>query len=238
MYSAGHARLQHIPLETHMRNHTQVSIAASASHVYVALRSSRGIAVFARDVSTGLLTVQESKGYWTAWANANAWGRPTDITASSYPLLGLSAIALSTDTNTLYAVNMLDDTLVVFGINAATGALSSPRQIIKDDEQFAGRDVDGLRGAAGLSLTSDSIYVAGWGDKAVSVFGRDGAGAVTRFVDRVKNGERLFDTFAQHNIAYDEVIDEALITAANPEYDVSSMHSKRAGTCTYMLSYV
>jgi hypothetical protein len=205
---------------SHVHCPPQVSLAVSPTHVYVGLRSSRGIAVFARNAQTGLLIVQEAKGYWTPFAEANAWGKPTNMSASSFPLLGLSAMVLSSDARTLYAVSMLDDTLVVLDV-ATSGEITSLRQVIKDGAGFAGRSVDGLGGAAGLTLTSDSVYVTGWGDKAVCVFTKDSSGSVTKFVDRIKGGERLFDSFPQHDIVYDELIQDGNMDVNDTAYDVS-----------------
>ncbi len=155
---------------------------------------------------------------------------PADITASSFPLLGLSAMVLSSDARTLYVVSMLDDALVVFNVAVAGGI--TQRQVIVDGTKLNGRDVDGLGGAAGLTLTSDSVYVTGWGDKAVSVFTMDAeTGDVATFVDRIKGGERLFDTFPQHDIANDEVITDGNVTANYTLYDVSLCVCEREYVC-------
>ena len=99
-------------------------------------------------------------------------------------LAGVTHAAWSPDGNFLYAVANDDNTLIQF-IPDLDGSLTFG-QVLRDGVG----GVDGLDGAIAVAVSPDGdhVYVAGFVDDAVAVFGRDGGSGELTFVETVTNG--------------------------------------------------
>jgi uncharacterized repeat protein (TIGR01451 family) len=132
-----------------------VAVSPDGAHVYVAGETDDAVAVFSRNATSGLLTFVEAR---------------KDGLGGVDGLNGARALALSDDGHHLYVVGSVDNAVAVFSRNATTGALTFV------EAKFDGvGGIDGLAGAAGVSLSPDGehLYVAGEGDSAVAVLARN-----------------------------------------------------------------
>ncbi len=190
-------------------------------HVYVAGSGDDAVAVFARDSKTGKLTFVEAQkdpsldgidaitvspdGLQVVTANANSDSLTVfnrDPTTGRLSLLqtltngmegvqGLDAasdVLFSPDNKQLYATaGGTDNTLSVFRASPTDHQLSSI-QLFRDGQ--AG--LDGLNGAAGLTLSPDGnyLYVAGTNDNAITMFKRDPVDGKLTFLDMVRNTDK------------------------------------------------
>ena len=139
---------------------TGVIVSPDDRHVYVTSRSTpSGVAVFARDESTGALSFVEAL---------------LDDTAGVDGLRGANDLAMSPDGRSIYVATLLDDSVTAFARDPATGTLSFV------EAHFNGlAGVEGLETATAVSVSPDgrNVYVASFG--AVAVFARDlGSGAL------------------------------------------------------------
>ncbi|KAJ1493708.1 hypothetical protein T484DRAFT_1767746, partial [Baffinella frigidus] len=183
-----------------------VSVAVSpvdGRHVYVASKYSKSISVFDRDPSSGMLRVNPSASYWSAWTASpisdsnppgdgyrtpEAWGSPLD---------GIQSIVVAPDQAYLYAASAMEGAIAVFATDAVTGALTL-QQVVRNAmaNVLDGKTVFGLSGAYGLSLSPDGarLLVSSWHDQAVALFERGGDGVLV-FHDAVTQGERIVTSF-------------------------------------------
>ncbi|MFC3195556.1 beta-propeller fold lactonase family protein [Marinicella sediminis] len=111
--------------------------------------------VYARDQRTGELSLTQTIAADDAGVNG---------------MSGLTAVTLSHDQQNLYAVSNVDDSLVVFDRDTATGVLAYAA-VLTDG---AG-GVNGLGGATDVIISADDkhLYVAGQLDNAIAVFQRN-----------------------------------------------------------------
>jgi 6-phosphogluconolactonase (cycloisomerase 2 family) len=133
------------------------SITVSADHksVYVASVKDKAIAVFSRNLSTGLLEFQQVYS-----------ADQTGIDG----LDGAKAITMSADDRSVYVASWIDNAVVAFLRDPSTGLLTFQQLFTNDDA-----NIDGLDGAYSVTVSADdqSVYVTGFRDNAVAVFGRD-----------------------------------------------------------------
>ncbi len=104
-------------------------------------------------------------------------------TAGANGLQGSEAVRVSADGRTLYVASILDNSVVLFSRDTATGALTFVEQY-KDGVG----GVDGLLAAHFIALSPDqkSVYVAGRGDDAVATFSRNETTGQLTFVQVIK----------------------------------------------------
>jgi len=139
-----------------------------------------GILVFDRDGETGLLG--DSRG---------ASGSAIQLRPPYWPRL-VTAIAMSPDGKNVYATDRDTYSLKVFSRDVDSGVLSaSTEQVFQDNDAgivepnlggFVVRRmegatvVDGLKHAHGVAVSQDgrNVYVAGWSDRSIACFERDG----------------------------------------------------------------
>lgn len=136
-----------------------VALSPDGRHVYVAADTTPAIAVFERDVETGLLALVESE---------------TAIAADP------TSVAVSADGGHVYVATTVPGAVTWFTRDPATGALSNPQSIAAGDP-----GVSGLAGARSVALSPDglNVYVASVGDDAIAVFARNPADGVLTFLD-------------------------------------------------------
>jgi 6-phosphogluconolactonase (cycloisomerase 2 family) len=115
----------------------------------------------------------------------------THTSGGANGLDGPRAVAVSPDGAHVYVASFDDDSLAIFGRDAASGRLA-PTGVLVDG--IGG--VDGLNGPRGIALSPDGahVYVAGSRDDSVAVFTRDPGTGALAFVQRKKNGPGVLDS--------------------------------------------
>ncbi len=149
---------------------TDLALSPDGAHLYTAAANGNAVAAFERDLQTGALSFVAAT---------------RDGVAGVDGLLGVEAVNASPDGAHIYAVSRIDNTLVTFERDAATGTLTF-LGLAKD----AVAGVDGLAGAAGLATSADGafVYAVGELDDAVAVFARDATTGALSFVERKRDG--------------------------------------------------
>src|SRR5207253_9119382 len=147
-----------------------VAVSPDGLHVYVAGRNDNAIAVFERDVASGMLTFVEEQRSGTGGVEG---------------LLGAKSVAVSPDGAQVYAAGCLDDAVAVFGRDATTGKLT-----FVEAQREGAHGITGLAGARAVTLSPDgaNLYVAGTTDDALAVFSRDAATGRLTFVEAQHDG--------------------------------------------------
>lgn len=151
-------------------------VSPDGTSVYVAGRRNDGIAVFARDPATGLLTPQ-APALWTG-----AGGTIPDLDAPS-------ALAISPDGAHLYVTASQSDAVVVLARDPATGALSF---VESKKDGAAGQPLLGfLDNVGAIAVSSDGahVYAGALNDSAITVFVRDELTGALTPVQNVVNGQ-------------------------------------------------
>ena len=147
-----------------------VALSPDGQHVYVASYFSSAIAVFERDLATGLVTyVQQQQ----------------DGVNGVDGLYRAVSVALSPDGKHVYGVGVDDNAVAVFSRDPNTGSLSFV-QTVKDGVG----GVDGLAGAFSVAISPDGAhaYVGGSTDDALAAFSRDANTGTLTFIEREKDG--------------------------------------------------
>ncbi len=103
-------------------------------------------------------------------------------------LYGVSGLAVSPDGGHLYATGQFDDAISVFGRNPTTGALAYVEVLREGDVQGL-LTIEGLDGAESVVVSPDSahVYVAGFNDGAIAVFGRTPATGQLTYMETHKD---------------------------------------------------
>lgn len=157
---------------------SSVVISAGGEHVYVAAPTSKTLATFSRNSSSGQLTFHSCV---SADADGGAADQPT--VAGCVPVRGLDGpvgMALSPDQAHLYVASSSNGSVVVLSRDFATGALSQLEHACISDPAATTPDLEcapgvGLAGASDLALSSDGaqVYVAAPDANAIAVLSRD-----------------------------------------------------------------
>lgn len=153
-----------------LRGANTVRLSPDGKNLYATGFFGDSLAVFSRDVTTGLLTeIQVLKDNTVAVPNG---------------LDGALWIAVTDDGENVYTTGFFDDALIVFDRDEDTGLLTF-RQVLKDGVD----GINGLDGAYALFMDSKSknIYVGGLEEDALSVFRRNSHGDLT-LVQEIRNG--------------------------------------------------
>lgn len=138
-----------------------VAVSPDGRSVYAAGYGDDAVAIFSRDLATGLLAFQQ--------VLKDGVGRVDG-------LAGVASVTLSPDGKQVYAAGSNDNSLVVFNRSARTGALSFVQKLTDGIG-----NIDGLEGVSSVivSLDGKRAYAAGTGENALAVFGRAAGGRLT-----------------------------------------------------------
>ncbi len=147
-----------------------IALSPDGTSVYVTGANESAVAVFARNTTTGLLTLQSV------------------IRDGVNGVDGLAAdneIAISPDGRSIYVTGFSDNAVAVFARDTMTGALTF-QSVFKDGVG----GVDGLAGTLGIAVSADgrSVYAAGRSDNGVAVFARDTMSGALTFQTVFKDG--------------------------------------------------
>ncbi|WP_353571894.1 beta-propeller fold lactonase family protein, partial [Candidatus Albibeggiatoa sp. nov. BB20] len=150
-----------------------VAISPDQLHVYVTSFAEGKISVFSRNSTTGQLTFI------------------TDIENDVGGVTGLSGaadIVISSDGRNVYVTGRLDDALLTFTRNPATGYLA-----LLDVKHDVDVGVDGLDGALSIAMSADStrIYVTALEDHSITVFDRNTLDGSLTLLNILKNGVNI-----------------------------------------------
>jgi 6-phosphogluconolactonase (cycloisomerase 2 family) len=151
---------------------TGLAISPDGKHLYAIDPSGKHIFVFARDATTGAVTLTQT----IAQGVAGAAG-----------LDGVRGIVVSPDGNNVYTVAETENALAVWSRNATTGDLSL-RTVMRNGDALAGS----LARAQTLVISPDgtSIYVGASGPtNAVSAFRRDPATGDVTFLQKITDAD-------------------------------------------------
>ena len=158
-----------------------VAVSPDSKNVYVASTTSDGVAAFARDLKTGVLT--QLAGTAGCVTDSGTGGSCADGVA----LLGARAVALSANGKSLYVASRDSDAVAVFARDGKTGALTQLAGTAGcvSDSGSAGACVNGVGldfpTSVAVSPNGKNVYVTSSGSSAVTVFARDvGTGALTQ----------------------------------------------------------
>ncbi len=195
---------------------SSVTVSPDGSNVYVAGEFDDAVAVFARNAQTGALT-------WTG-LQQNGIGGVTG-------LAGAASVAVSADGASLYVAADFDDAVAAFGRNPQTGDLT-----------FLGSlgngvgNVDGLSGAASLTVTSDggAVYVAAPFDNALATFTRNATTGALAFVQAQRGAVGGVDGLRQAEwIALSPDGASAYVTAPGDNALSTFARNQQTGTLTF-----
>jgi len=152
-----------------------LAISPDGAHVYVASYTDDAVAVFSRDIATGRLSfVQVLK----------------DGVGGVDGLDGVYSVVVSPGGENVYAVGSVDDAIVTFLRDPATGVLSV-MGVMTD-----GADgVDGLNGVRTASVTRDGrhVYAGGYVDSGLALFSRDPATGNLTYLGVIKDVDEGVD---------------------------------------------
>jgi len=147
-----------------------VTLSSDDSHVYATGFEDDALAVFQRDQTTGTLTFVEVV---------------RDGVNGVDGLDGTRSVRVSADGLHVYASGFYDDALAVFQRDQTTGSLTFV-EVLRDGVN----GIAGLAGAWSLGVNSADtyLYAIGYGDQAVTVFGRDGTTGTLTQAEIHQNG--------------------------------------------------
>jgi DNA-binding beta-propeller fold protein YncE len=141
---------------------TAVAVSGDGKFVYAASWDSGGVAVFARNETTGAL-------------RQTGCVRPVRTCVAARALTGAAAIALSPDGESAYVAAAESNAVVMFDRDPATGALAQLGCISDDGHDRLCTTGNALRGAAAVVVSGDGkhVYVAAASSNAVLTFARN-----------------------------------------------------------------
>jgi 6-phosphogluconolactonase (cycloisomerase 2 family) len=165
-----------------------LTVSPDGKNLYAAGRADDAVAVFSRDLETGMLTFVEVQ---------------RDGAGGVDGLHGAVSLAISPDGKHLYVAGQLDDAVAVFGRDPNSGALA-----FVEVHKYGVGGVDGLNDATSLTVSPDgkNLYATGGGDSvrspnesqlgsaslerpnAVAVFRRDPTSGALTFLEVQKDG--------------------------------------------------
>lgn len=158
-----------------MNGPSGLALSPDGNFLYVASSVSEAITVFTRNALTGLLT------YSTSYVDG----------AGGISGMGFTySLSLSADGNTLYAIGLSDNSVVLFARNGATGALTYGTTYTQG--------ADGILGMSSprkISLSPDGTLavVSSYDDNALAIFLRNPADGGLSFVERKVDGSSGVD---------------------------------------------
>ncbi len=147
-----------------------VMMSPEGNHLYVTGSLDHSVAVFSRDVVTGVLTFVEKQ---------------TSGVGDVIGISGANSLDFSPDGNFVYVTGADENAVVVFSRNVVTGELDFV-QILQDENG----DVNDLNYPVSVTVSDNgsNVYVASYGDNAVTVFNRDNVTGMLTFQQVLRNG--------------------------------------------------
>jgi 6-phosphogluconolactonase (cycloisomerase 2 family) len=157
-----------------------IAVSGDSKSVYVASTSSDGVAAFARDAKTGVLTqLAGTAGCVTETGSGGC--------ADGVALQGARSVALSANGKSAYVAARTSDSVAVFARDTRTGALAqlAGTAACVSDSGTAGACANGVAldfpTSVAVSPNGKNVYVTSAGSNAIAVFARDvGTGALTQ----------------------------------------------------------
>ena len=143
-----------------------ISVSPDGNHLYVTGTESNAVAVFSRDVVTGMLTFVESH------TDGN-----NGINNMAFPI----GTAVSPDGKNVYVTSYDDSAINIFARDLTTGRLT-----FKTDKVNGSVGVSGIGGAYSACVSPDGehVYVTGSFDNAVAIFNRNTSNGNLTFVEK------------------------------------------------------
>jgi 6-phosphogluconolactonase (cycloisomerase 2 family) len=163
---------------SNMDGPNRLVLSPDGRYLYTANQFSNGVSIFARDASSGRVTFVESLR-----------NNDTDEASNSIRGLGTAyALTISADGRFLYGTGRNDDAVVVFARDSGSGKLTLVEVVEDGKPDSRGAEVDGLDGAAYLTLSRDSnfLYVTSFYESALVTFQRDSGNGHLTFVDQIR----------------------------------------------------
>ncbi|MFQ5351033.1 MAG: lactonase family protein, partial [Thermoanaerobaculia bacterium] len=157
---------------------------------------------------------------------------PTCDPSGVQGLRGVRQVALSPDGKHAYAVGALDDALIVFSIDSASGKLTFVESFFDTDV-----GIDGLDSARGVAVSPDgkNVYVAALVDSSISWYDRDSSTGALTFNDIIKDSDPGIDGLAGAHAVVVSPDDEHVYVAARSEDAVSAFsRSPATGDLTFV----
>jgi 6-phosphogluconolactonase (cycloisomerase 2 family) len=147
-----------------------VAVSPDGKHVYATGNGDNAVVVFARDSATGEIAYVEMH---------------EDGTGGVDGIEGAHSVAVTPDGHHVYVTGDEDHAVAAFARDETTGALS-----FVEMEQDGVDGVDGLQGASSVAVSPNGthVYVAGYSDNAVAVFGRNASTGELSFIEMQTNG--------------------------------------------------
>ncbi|MCP4697869.1 MAG: beta-propeller fold lactonase family protein [Gammaproteobacteria bacterium] len=150
-----------------------LAISPDGKHVYTAAFQNNAVAVFRRDPASGDLTFIEMR--------RNGFEGVTGISGASGVAAG------GADGNTVYVSGYNSSTLAAFNRNSDTGSLDIPAQLLSTGTE-EGKPPVLVTWPLGVAAAGEFVYVAAFGNNAVSAVRRDPADGSLSFVASYQNG--------------------------------------------------
>src|SRR5215510_7948285 len=154
-----------------------VAVSPDGQHVYVASRDSNAVAIFVRNVTTGVLTQLPGLAGCIA---ENGDGITCAVGAGLREAVFLT---VSPDGTNLHVASQISDAVAIFSRNKMTGALTQPAtpgSCVSEDGSDDGMakvcaDGNGLLGAIAVTVGPDghNVYAASYISNALTVFNRE-----------------------------------------------------------------
>ncbi|MFN7941983.1 MAG: beta-propeller fold lactonase family protein [Thermoanaerobaculia bacterium] len=156
-----------------------VALSPDGAHLYVSGPADNGVAVFARNATTGALTFVEAE---------------LDGVGGVENMIGAAGIAVAPDGAHVYVSALLTGAVLVFARDPVSGALTYASQVQAD--LGGGGPGFGRAGALALSPDGRLLFVCIPADDAVVAFRRDAASGALTFLERVRDGDLGADGLA------------------------------------------
>ena len=155
---------------TGLQGASAVAVAPDGKHVYATGAIYGTVAVFSRDLGTGVLTFVESK---------------QDNVGGVDGMRGAKALAISPDNAHVYVVGTEEDSIAIFSRNTTTGALTYVSAVVDNSG-----GVTGINRVQDVAVSSNGahVYAVSDFDDTLVAFSRDAGTGLLTYLEQEKNG--------------------------------------------------